>query len=39
MPAPGNGTHVNESTLVTVNVKDFARFKDIEVENWAKRRR
>ena len=31
--------HVNELTLVTVNVKDFARFRDIEVENWATRRR
>jgi len=30
--------YVNELTLVTVNVKDFARFKGIEVENWAKRR-
>ena len=28
---------VNELTLVTVNVKDFTRFKDIELENWAKR--
>jgi tRNA(fMet)-specific endonuclease VapC len=30
--------HVNELTLVTANVKDFARFKDIDVENWSKRR-
>jgi tRNA(fMet)-specific endonuclease VapC len=30
--------HTNELTLVTVNVKDFARFKDTSVENWAKRR-
>ena len=30
---------VNELVLVTVNVKDFARFKDVEVENWSKRRR
>lgn len=30
--------HVNDLTLVTVNVKDFARFKDIAVENWSKRR-
>lgn len=30
--------YVNELTLVTVNVKDFARFKGIEVENWSKRR-
>jgi tRNA(fMet)-specific endonuclease VapC len=29
---------VNELTLVTVNVKDFARFKDVDVENWSKRR-
>lgn len=28
---------VNELTLVTVNVKDFSRFKDLEVENWSKR--
>jgi tRNA(fMet)-specific endonuclease VapC len=31
--------HVNELILVTVNVKDFARFRDIEVENWGKRAR
>jgi tRNA(fMet)-specific endonuclease VapC len=30
---------VNELVLVTVNVKDFARFKEVEVENWSKRRR
>ena len=30
--------YVNELTLVTANVKDFARFKGVEVENWAKRR-
>jgi tRNA(fMet)-specific endonuclease VapC len=30
--------HVNELTLVTANVKDFARFKGVEVENWSKRR-
>jgi tRNA(fMet)-specific endonuclease VapC len=29
---------VNEMVLVTVNVKDFARFKGIEIENWAKQR-
>ena len=29
--------YVNELTLVTVNVKDFARCKGIEVENWSKR--
>lgn len=31
--------HVNELTLVTVNVKDFTRFKDLDIENWSKRRR
>jgi tRNA(fMet)-specific endonuclease VapC len=31
--------HVNELILVTVNVKDFARFRDLEVENWGKRAR
>jgi len=31
--------HVNELILVTVNVKDFARFRDLEVENWSKRAR
>lgn len=31
--------YVNEMTLVTVNVKDFARFKGVDVENWSKRRR
>jgi tRNA(fMet)-specific endonuclease VapC len=30
--------YVNELTLVTVNVKDFARFKGVHVENWSKRR-
>jgi tRNA(fMet)-specific endonuclease VapC len=30
--------HVHELKLVTTNTKDFARFKDIEVENWTKRR-
>lgn len=29
--------HVNELVLVTVNTKDFVRFKGIELENWAKR--
>jgi tRNA(fMet)-specific endonuclease VapC len=29
---------VNDLVLVTVNVKDFTRFKDVEVENWSKRR-
>lgn len=28
---------VNDLILVTVNVKDFARFKDLKVENWSKR--
>jgi tRNA(fMet)-specific endonuclease VapC len=30
--------YVNELTLVTVNVKDFSRFKNVAVENWSKRR-
>lgn len=30
--------YANELTLVTVNVKDFTRFKGVEVENWSKRR-
>jgi tRNA(fMet)-specific endonuclease VapC len=30
--------YVNELTLVTVNVKDFTRFKGVEVENWSRRR-
>jgi len=30
---------VNGLVLVTVNVKDFARFKEVAVENWSKRRR
>ena len=30
--------YVNELTLVTANVKDFTRFKGVEVENWSKRR-
>lgn len=29
---------VNHLVLVTVDVKDFARFKGVEVENWSKRR-
>jgi tRNA(fMet)-specific endonuclease VapC len=29
---------INELTLVTVNVKDFSRFKGVDVENWSKRR-
>jgi tRNA(fMet)-specific endonuclease VapC len=28
--------YVHELTLVTVNIKDFTRFKDIDLENWAK---
>jgi tRNA(fMet)-specific endonuclease VapC len=27
---------VNDLTLVTVNVKDFARFKDLTVEDWTR---
>ena len=30
--------YVKELTLITANVKDFTRFKGIEVENWSKRR-
>jgi tRNA(fMet)-specific endonuclease VapC len=30
--------HVNELTLVTLNVKDFSRFRKVDVENWGKRR-
>ena len=30
--------HVNDLILVTANVKDFARFKDLKVENWTRRR-
>lgn len=30
--------HVRDLILVTLNVKDFARFKDLEVENWSRRR-
>jgi len=29
---------VHELTLVTVNVRDFARFRDLDVEDWSKRR-
>ncbi len=28
---------VNDLALVTVNVKDFGRFKNVVVENWSKR--
>ena len=31
--------HVNELILVTVNVEDFVRFKDVDIENWSKRAR
>ncbi len=30
--------YVNELTLVTANVKEFARFKGVDIENWSKRR-
>ena len=30
--------HVNQLTLVTANVKDFTRFKGVEVESWSKLR-
>lgn len=30
--------YVNQLTLVTENVKDFARFKGLQVANWAKGR-
>lgn len=29
---------VNDLILVTANVKDFARFKDLKIENWSRRR-
>jgi tRNA(fMet)-specific endonuclease VapC len=28
--------HVNGLVLITINVKDFARFKDLQVANWSK---
>jgi len=28
--------HVNGLILVTINVKDFARFKELQVANWSK---
>jgi len=31
--------HVNGLVLVTVNAQDFARFRELEVENWSKRQR
>ena len=30
--------HANGLILVTTNTKDFARFKELTVENWSKRR-
>lgn len=30
--------HVNGLVLVTANVRDFSRFKDLEVENWMRGR-
>jgi tRNA(fMet)-specific endonuclease VapC len=30
--------HVNDVSVVTLNVKDFARFKDVAVESWARAR-
>jgi len=30
---------VNDLILVTVNVKDFSRFKGVDIENWSKGRR
>lgn len=30
--------HANGLVLVTANVKDFGRFKELTVENWSKRR-
>ncbi|HTN87536.1 MAG TPA: type II toxin-antitoxin system VapC family toxin [Sorangium sp.] len=30
--------HTNGLVLVTANTKDFARFKDLEIEDWSKRR-
>ena len=29
--------HANELVLVTANARDFARFKDLKVENWSRR--
>lgn len=29
--------HINGLALVTTNIKDFHRFKDLRVENWSKR--
>ncbi|WP_434043035.1 MULTISPECIES: type II toxin-antitoxin system VapC family toxin [Sorangium] len=30
--------HANELVLVTANTKDFVRFKDLESEDWSRRR-
>lgn len=30
--------HISETILVTSNVRDFAGFKDVKIEDWAKRR-
>ena len=30
--------YVNDMTLVTANTKDFARFRQLKVENWSTRR-
>jgi tRNA(fMet)-specific endonuclease VapC len=30
--------HANGLVLVTLNTGDFSRFKDLEVEDWSKRR-
>jgi tRNA(fMet)-specific endonuclease VapC len=29
---------VNDLTLITLNVKDFSRYKDLRIEDWSKRR-
>lgn len=29
--------HVNGLVIVTVNTKDFAHFRELEIENWSKR--
>lgn len=28
--------HANALVLVTINIKDFRRFKDLQIENWSK---
>jgi tRNA(fMet)-specific endonuclease VapC len=28
--------HVHQLVLVTANSKDFARFKDLKIENWTR---